>query len=130
MKFKITDEKWQRILTEREVEIEFPFYYRLEDEEDYRDNRGAEMYANTETFGVVTQKELKECGTTFKRFSIWQISRIADGRKKFGESYKIEMESYAESSMITEDMIRGKITKEQYNSGVEEIHNEMLLLNK
>ena len=113
MKFKITDTKYERIDTEREIEIEFPFYYRIEDEEYYYDYRGAEMDARSVTYGVIHKSVLgrEVC------VSIWQITTTNDGRQSFDDSWKVDHNSYAPLSIISENMLRGKITQEEFEEG-------------
>ena len=116
MKFTITDTKYQRVDTEREIEIEFPFYYRIEDEEYYFDYRNAEMSARSVTYGIIHKSVLgrETC------VSIWQITHTDDGRKSFPDAWNIEHNSFAPLSIISENMLRGKITKEEFEEGKSE----------
>ena len=131
MKFTINETTYQRVNTTREVEVEFPFYYKVEIDDYYYDNRSCQMDVSTVTLGVVTNDITKGMRDDCKDHyvSIWQISYTDDTRNDLESCWKVESSKYANPRTITESMVKGKITKEQYDKELSEMTNEMLNIN-
>ena len=132
MKFEITETEVQRIKTTREVEIEFPFYYRVESCDYYYDSYNEARDVSTLTLGVITNDVQKGMRADCKDHyvSVWQISKTDDDRNLIESSWKVEHQEYTKVCVITESMVRGRINKERYNKEVSRMTNEMLNINQ
>ena len=122
MKFTITDTKYERIDTKKEIEIEFPHYFRFDNGECYIDNYGDGRETHRETYGIINKCAYKDWEDRLRErlISIWMITEECDERKSIDTSYKVELHPAGEPSIVSEDMIKGKITKEEFFKNVNE----------
>jgi hypothetical protein len=132
MKFTIKETETKTIHTTREVELDFPLYYRIEVNDYYYDYRSCQRDVTKVTLGVITNDVQKGMRADCKDHyvSIWQISKTDDDRNEIESSWKVEHQEYTKVCVITESMVKGKITKEQYDREVSEMTNEMLNINE
>lgn len=124
MKFTITDTRTEEIVhtTTREIEIEFPHYFKIKSQSYYRDEDGDTMSTYSESIGVINRCAYTDWTDAARDHyvSVWMMTRNHDSRWAISDRHTVEMSAAVDPSFVTEDMIKNKITKEEFFKNVNE----------
>jgi len=124
MKFAITETETEEIVhtTTRDIEIEFPHYFKIKSQSYYRDEDGDTMGTYSESFGIINRCAYTDWtdAARDRYVSVWMITRNHDSRWAIPTRHTVEMSAAVEPSFVTENMIKGKITKEEFFKNVKE----------
>jgi hypothetical protein len=117
MKFKIFETELKTVRTEREIELDFPHYFRVYDSNYLNEwSNGRQIEIETETLGVINRSSHNSA-----KIDVWQISYIIDRRNEIDRSWKIQTDTCVDASFVTEEIIRYKIPKEIFLRDVSEM---------
>ena len=117
MKFKIFETELKTVRTEREIELDFPHYFRVYDSDYLNEwSNGRQIEIETETLGVINRSNYNS-----QKLDVWQISYIIDRRNEIDKSWKIVTDTCVSASFVTEEMIKYKIPKEIFLRDVSEM---------
>jgi hypothetical protein len=124
MKFTITETETEEIVhtTTREIEIEFPHYFKIKSQSYYRDEDGDTMSVYSESFGIINRCAYEDW-TDAQRdryVSVWMITQKHDSRWAIPTVRSVEQSAAVKPSIIQEEWIKGKITKEEFFKNVNE----------
>jgi hypothetical protein len=124
MKFTITETKTEEIVhtTTREIEMEFPHYFKAKSQSYYIDNDGDTCSVYSEYFGVINRCAYTNWTDELRDHyvSIWMMTRKHDNRWEIPTVHSIEMSPAVEPSFVKDDMIKNKITKEEFFENLNE----------
>jgi hypothetical protein len=117
MKFKIFETELKTVRTEREIELDFPHYFRVYDSKYLNEwSNGRQIEIETETLGVINRSSHNS-----EKIDVWQISYIIDRRNEIDTSWKIQTDTCVDASFVTEEIIKYKIPKEIFLRDVSEM---------
>jgi hypothetical protein len=117
MKFTIFETELKTVRTEREIELDFPHYFKVYDSNYLNEwSNGHQIEIETETLGVINRSNHNDT-----KLDIWQISFIIDRRNEIDKSWKIQTDTCVSASFVTEEIIRYKIPKEIFLRDVSEM---------
>ena len=124
MKFTITETRTEEIVhtTTREIEMEFPHYFKTKSRSYYIDNDGDTCSIYYESFGVINRCAYTDWTDKLRDHyvSIWMMTRTHDNRWEIPTVHRIEMSPAVEPSFVKDDMIKNKITKDEFFKNVNE----------